>query len=60
MPKYRVISPLGCDGRNYEPGDVIELKAEQAEAMPWAVEPLPEPKVAPAPPAPEEKPKGKK
>ena len=39
MPKYRVISPLGHDGRNYAIGDVVELDPKKAERMPWAVEP---------------------
>ncbi len=53
--KFRCKSSITM-GREYLPGEVIELSAEQAAAMPWAVEAMPEP--APNEP-PVEKPKGK-
>lgn len=44
MPKYIVKSPIAHDGKNYEVGSKIDLSEEQAEAMPWAVEAVPEKK----------------
>lgn len=41
MAKYRVKTPICKDGSDFAPGSQIELSAEQAAAMPWAVEPLP-------------------
>ena len=54
--KWRVKSSITND-RVFLPGDVIELSAEQAAAIPWAVEAMPEP--APIEPPVEAKPKGK-
>lgn len=61
MPKYRVKSNIKAGGKNYAPGDIIELSDSQAAAMPWAVAPLSDPEPAervapleaeaPAPPA---------
>jgi len=41
MANYRVLSPIQM-GRLYAAGETIELSEEQAAAMPWAVEALPE------------------
>lgn len=40
MPKYVVKTPLRHDGKDYQPGDVLDLGKKDAEAMPWAVEPV--------------------
>ena len=46
MPNYLVKTAIQM-GKRFEPGDTIALSEEQAAAMPWAIEALPEP----APPA---------
>lgn len=51
--KFRAKSSITM-GREYLPGEVIELSPEQAAAMPWAVEALP----AEAKPVVEAKPDG--
>ncbi len=38
MAFYRALSHIGHNGKNYAPGDVIQLSEEQAAQMPWAVE----------------------
>jgi hypothetical protein len=45
--KYKVVTPIGMNGKDYAPGKIIELTDAEAEAMPWAVE-LPKAPVAPA------------
>jgi hypothetical protein len=40
--RYTVLSEIDKDGETYEPGEVIELTAKQAEEMPWAVELIPD------------------
>jgi len=39
MPQYICKSPIKKDRKRYEPGEMIELTLEQAQAMPNAVEP---------------------
>jgi len=39
MPQYICKSPIKKDRKRYEPGELIELTLEQAQAMPNAVEP---------------------
>lgn len=39
---YRAVTQIRKDGRDYSPGDLIELTPVQAKAMPWAIEPVPE------------------
>ena len=41
MPKYLVKTPIQM-GKQFEPGQTIQLSEQQAAAMPWAVEALPE------------------
>jgi hypothetical protein len=50
MPKFKVLSSITAD-REYKRGDVIELTAKQAAAMPWAVEAMAEPEKAVEPEA---------
>jgi len=46
--KYLVKSPIQMDGKFHGPGRKIELEPDQAAAMPWAVEAIPEaPKTRP-------------
>lgn len=44
MSAYLVKSRINRDGKDYEPGDTIELTKAQADQMPWAVELPPAPK----------------
>jgi hypothetical protein len=50
MPRFVCKSSVTHDGKEYLPGEVVELSEAQAAAMPWAVEPAS---------SPEEKPRGK-
>lgn len=38
--QYSVVSRIGAHGKDYESGDTIELDADEAAAMPWAVKEL--------------------
>jgi hypothetical protein len=42
--RFRVLSSIGYDGKDYEPGKTIVLTQAQADEMPWAVELLEEKK----------------
>lgn len=52
--KFKVKSEVLRNQVLHKPGSVIELDPKEAEAMPWAVEPLPEP---PKPEPKDDKPK---
>lgn len=36
--KYKVKTNIDRDGKIYEPGSTIDLRKEDAERIPWAVE----------------------
>lgn len=38
MPSYKVKTPIRHDGKDYAPGDSIDLAAKEAKAIPHAVE----------------------
>lgn len=52
--KFKVKTEILRNQLALKPGAVVELDPAEAEAMPWAVEPLPEP---PKPDAKDDKPK---
>jgi hypothetical protein len=47
--KYKVVTPIGMHGKDYAPGKTIELTDAEAEAMPWAIEPIAQKKEDPKP-----------
>jgi hypothetical protein len=39
---FRVLSPIGYDGKDYAPGKEIKLTQKEADEMPWALEAIKE------------------
>ncbi|HKV94888.1 MAG TPA: hypothetical protein VJW20_20250 [Candidatus Angelobacter sp.] len=46
MPTFKVKTPLRHDGKDYAPGDTVDLSAKEAKAISHAVELIKNPKQA--------------
>jgi hypothetical protein len=44
VANFKVKTPIRKDGQDYAPGEIIQLSAKEAAAMPHAVDPAPDAK----------------